>query len=65
MSTEPRIPLAGGVPGVRGALGHLDGISEGLTTLQAAVWDPERSCVEPRIKEIARLRNARVTDCAF
>jgi hypothetical protein len=65
MSTEPRIPVAGGVAGVRGALGHLDGISDGLTALQAAVWDPDASRVEPRIKEIARLRNARVTDCAF
>ena len=64
MSTEPRVPLVGGFAGVRGALAHVAGGPEGLTALQAEIWDP-RGLVEPRQKEIARLRNARVTDCGY
>jgi hypothetical protein len=64
VSTEPRVPPAEGYAGVRRALGHLPGVPEGLTALQSAIWDPS-GAVEPRIKELARLRNARITDCGY
>jgi hypothetical protein len=50
---------------VRGALAQLDGVLEAFTSLQTTQWDVEASQVEARVKEIARLRNARVTDCAY
>jgi hypothetical protein len=64
VSTELRISPAGSYVGVRAALGHLEGVPDGLSALQAAIWDPTAD-VEPRVKELSRLRNARVTDCAY
>jgi hypothetical protein len=64
VSTEPRLRLANDVPGIRGALGHVPGAIEALTAVQTVIWDPD-ALVEPHVKEISRLRNARVTDCGY
>jgi hypothetical protein len=65
MSTVPRIPSA--VPGwpvsFATALAHAPAVARAFAQLYAAFWnDP---LVGHRLKEIARIRNARLVDCRY
>lgn len=65
MSTIPRVPSA--LPGepatLRTALAHCPELALAFHRLYGTLWS--EGIVDQSIKETARMRNARVTDCAF
>lgn len=65
MSTNPRVPSA--VPGeaatLRSVLAHCPDLAAAFHRLYATLWSD--GIVSQDIKETARMRNARVTDCGF
>jgi len=65
MSQHPRIAAA--VPGQSAnfatILAHVPDVLAAFTDLYAEFW--QRGVVAADLKEITRLRNARVTDCGF
>ena len=66
---EPRVPpprLADGPPAdlaLRGPLGHQPALWAAFTRLYATLWS--RGVLDHPTKEVARLRNARVTGCGY
>ena len=65
MATTPRISsaLPGQPPQFASVLAHQAAILEAFSRLYATFWS--RGIVDHRTKEVARIRNARVTDCGF
>ncbi len=65
MSTVPRVPSA--IPGepatLRSALAHCPDLAAAFHRLYGTMWS--EGIVPQAIKETARMRNARVTDCGF
>ena len=65
MSTTPRIPSA--VPGAEENFGtvtaHAAELMDDFFALYAEFW--QRGIVPPELKEMTRLRNARITDCGY
>lgn len=60
MATTPRIPIAGGgMPMFAGA----SAVGAAFARLYGTLW--QHGTVDLRIKELVRIRNARVTDCGF
>jgi len=65
MSTVPRVPsaLPGEPVGFATALAHAPAVARSFVRLYAAFWnDP---LVGHRLKELTRIRNARVVDCRY
>lgn len=65
MSTIPRASsaIAGEAPHFGSVLAHQPVLAERFAALYGAFWDSD--VLPARIKEIARMRNARVTQCGF
>ena len=65
MSTVPRVPSAveGEPASFRSVMAHRPAVARAFFDLYEELWS--RGLVEPPIKEVARLRNARVTDCGY
>lgn len=65
MSTEPRLnPLDASLPSDFGNLmGHAPALLGAFGALYAEFW--QNGSPGPALKEMTRLRNARVTDCGF
>ncbi len=65
MSTVPRVPSAvpGQPPAFHTVLAHAPGIQARFASLYGAFWMD--SALRQRDKELARIRNARVTACGF
>lgn len=65
MSTTPRVTSA--IPGkpadFGSVLAHQSGLARAFGRLYATFWSA--GVLDQRIKEVARIRNARVTDCNF
>ena len=65
MSTAPRLHTpAGTEPALLGdLLAHTPDIAQRFGALYAELWQHGR--IAPDLREITRLRNARVTDCGY
>jgi alkylhydroperoxidase family enzyme len=65
MASEPRLPLpsGGGDLASRSALGHQPETLAAFNRLYATLWS--EGVVDPAVLELARLRNARITDCGI
>ncbi len=65
MSTVPRVPSAaeGQPASLRTVLAHCPELAEAFHTLYGTMWSD--GVVSQLLKETARMRNARVTDCGF
>jgi len=65
MSTRPRASsaLPGQPPHFGSVLAHQPALLERFGQLYATFWS--QGIVDHRTKEVARIRNARVTDCGF
>ena len=65
MSTTPRIESAipGRAPDLGGALAHAPRLAKGFSDLYAEYWQSE--VIDPPLKEMTRIRNARMTDCGY
>ncbi len=65
MSTIPRVPSAvvGAPANLRTLLAHRPELAEAFHRLYATMWT--EGIVPQSLKETARMRNARVTDCGF
>ncbi len=66
MKRQPRIgppPNAGGDALGRSPLGHQPETLAAFTRLYATLWS--RGVLDHPTKELARIRNARVTDCGY
>jgi len=65
MSTRPRIAAASpGAPADFGSvMSHVPNTIGAFSELYAEFW--QRGIVPAELKEMTRLRNARVTDCGF
>lgn len=65
MSTVPRVPSA--IPGepatLRSVLAHRPALAAAFHRLYGTLWS--EGIVSQAVKETARMRNARVTDCGF
>jgi hypothetical protein len=59
VSTTPRIS----VPPSGSALTHVPALSDAFWKLYGALWS--RGALDHRVKEIARIRNARTTNCGL
>ena len=64
MSTKPRLSSAiAGEPAQLGTvMSHVPDVLQAFSALYAEFW---QHGVAPDLKEITRLRNARVTDCGY
>lgn len=65
MSNTPRIPAADGVstPDFGSVMAHVPQTTQRFFELYAAFWQSD--VVSAEIKEMTRLRNARITDCGY
>jgi hypothetical protein len=65
MSTTPRVPsaVADQAASFRTVFAHQPAVFAAFDRLYAQLWS--RGIVAPETKEVARLRNARRTDCGF
>ncbi len=65
MSTHPRISSAiDGAPAeFATVMGHVPQITARFFELYAEFW--QHGIVSPALKEMTRLRNARITDCGY
>lgn len=65
MASAPRLPLPEGGEDLasRSALGHQPEALAAFNQLYATLWSEGE--VEPGLLELARLRNARITDCGI
>lgn len=65
MSTRPRLPSA--LPGqpetFASVLAHTPDLLQRFFALYTEYWQHGR--VDPALKEMTRLRNARITDCGY
>lgn len=65
MSTSPRVgPAVPGIPADFGSvMMHVPAIISAFGQLYASFW--QQGLVAQEIKEMTRIRNARITDCGF
>ncbi len=65
MSTTPRVPsaVAGEEASFRTVFAHQPGLLASFWQLYATLWS--EGVVDHPTKEVARLRNARITDCGY
>lgn len=65
MSTNPRLPSAvvGKVPSSRTVMAHSPAVRQAFDKMYATLWSD--GVVDLDVKELVRLRNARVTDCGL
>jgi hypothetical protein len=65
MSTNPRMPSAidGKAPSIRTVMAHSSAVRQAFDTMYATLWS--HGTVDVDVKELVRLRNARVTDCGL
>lgn len=65
MSTSPRLPSAvkGQPASSRSIMAHSPAVRAAFDRMYATLWS--RGALEPDVKELVRLRNARVTDCGL
>ena len=65
MSTTPRLPSAvTGMPANLGTiLAHQPALAKGFGALYAQFWS--HGVLDHVVKETARIRNARITDCGY
>ena len=65
MSTTPRLGSAvdGSSPSIRSVLAHSPELRGAFDRMYGTLWS--RGAVDPDVKELVRLRNARVTDCGL
>ncbi len=65
MSTKPRLEsaVAGEAPVVATVFAHAPEVMEAFSRLYARFWQQGR--VSPVVKEMTRIRNARITDCGY
>jgi hypothetical protein len=65
MSTSPRVTSAvdGQPPSFGTALAHQPALLAGFGALYGTLWT--KGIVDQPLKELVRLRNARVTDCGY
>lgn len=65
MSTTPVLPsaLAGKSPNARTVMAHHPALRERFDKMYATLWS--RGVVGEDVKELVRLRNARITDCGL
>jgi hypothetical protein len=65
VSTVPRVPSAiSGQPAhLRSVLAHRPELGEAFGRLYGTMWS--KGVLAPDLKETARMRNARITDCGF
>lgn len=65
MSSEPRFPAADGTssPDFGSVMAHIPEPTARFFELYALFW--QGGTVDSQVKEITRLRNARVTDCGY
>ncbi|MDG2112565.1 MAG: hypothetical protein P8N02_08145 [Actinomycetota bacterium] len=65
MSTTPRLPSAveGKAASARTIMAHGGPVREAFDKMYGTLWS--RGVVDPDVKELVRLRNARVTDCGL
>ncbi|MDA0978214.1 MAG: hypothetical protein O3B72_06640 [Proteobacteria bacterium] len=65
MSTNPRVPsaLAGEPADFRTVMAHSPAVIGAFFELYAEFW--QRGIVAQEIKEMTRIRNARITDCGY
>ncbi len=65
MSTIPRVPSAipGQPPHFGSVMAQAPAVAARFGELYATFWS--KGVVDHRTKEVARMRNARVTDCGF
>lgn len=65
MSTTPRLRSAidGKAPSARTIMTHSPAVRRAFDEMYATLWS--RGTVDSDIKELVRLRNARVTDCGL
>lgn len=65
MSTKPRIEsvLPGQPPDFASVMGHTPNIFEKFFELYGEFW--QAGIIPAEIKEMMRIRNARITDCGF
>ena len=65
MSTTPRVEsaVAGQPAAFRTVFAHQPALLGAFGTLYGTFWS--HGVVDHKVKEVARLRNARITDCGF
>lgn len=65
MSTQPRVPAAAPDQEANFAsvMAHTPEVMNRFFTLYAEFW--QRGVVAAQVKEMTRLRNARITDCGY
>ena len=65
LSKNPRIESAipGRAPDFGSVLAHLPETASLFADLYAEFW--QNGVLDPRIKEMTRIRNARITDCGY
>lgn len=65
MSTTPRMPSAvdGKTASIRTVMAHSSAVRQAFDTMYATLWS--NGVVDVDVKELVRLRNARVTDCGL
>ena len=65
MSTTPRLEavIAGEEPNLGNVLGHAPAVIARFGELYAALW--QTGTLPADLREMTRLRNARVTDCGY
>ncbi len=65
MSTIPRIPsaIAGQAPSLGSVLAHAPDIARAFAEFYAEFW--QGGLVDARLKELVRIRVARITDCGY
>lgn len=65
MSTSPRLPSAADdrPASARTIMAHSPAVRAAFDQMYATLWS--RGAVSPDVKELVRLRNARVTDCGL
>ena len=65
MSTTPRVGSAveGHAPSFGTALAHQPALAAGFGALYGTLWT--QGIVDQPLKELVRIRNARVTDCGY
>ncbi len=65
MSTNPRLPSAvpDETPSLPTVLAHAPAVMESFSRLYAYFW--QQGTVPATIKEMTRIRNARITDCGY
>ncbi|MGY9083493.1 MAG: hypothetical protein ACKVK3_12875 [Acidimicrobiales bacterium] len=65
MSTTPRVRSAvdGKAPSIRTVMAHSSAVRLAFDTMYATLWS--NGTVDVDVKELVRLRNARVTDCGL